>query len=522
MKETLHSQVQQKKSYSFTFITSLLLIFFLLAGGQARTSNQDDPTFQVDVKSSLGATTALIDQYLNHALTSLRLIAAAPTARSGIWPEIRPTLITLQRSIPGAALYIQPDGGYYSVEMGYTGLNLSDRSYFSKLFRGEEIHGDLIYSRSTGKQSAIMAVPIYEAGEVTGAVALSIFLDDLQQLISESLDLPPDYLWYVIDDEANTVLHPRRDFVFMNPVQQGSPSLSRAINYVISQDSGNTSYTFSGRNTQIAFGKLKFNNWRLLIGKFESVVETSYMPAAYETLDHLRESIQSHLNGMDRSLRQMIASFGGQFPREHIARDAFRRFYQDNPYVLSCVIIDPDGTIVYAEPSDFYPSQGESTRHQEQYFLMQKNRAPILSNSFLSVEGYDAVSLQHPILDSRGGIHGSVSVLIRPDVMIEELATPHITETIYEPWVMEPEGRILFEKAFGGTGRMLFLDYRSEGFESLLALGNLLESKTTGQSDYIYIDPKDQQREVRMAIWDTIHLHNTTWRVIVSYTPYEQ
>jgi len=100
-------------------------------------------TWKLDGRAALGTTVALTEQYLKHSLTSLRLIAQSPATRSGIWPQIRPGLAALKEAIPGAALYIEPDGNYYSVEKGYTRLNLSDREYFGPLFRGEEVQDHL-------------------------------------------------------------------------------------------------------------------------------------------------------------------------------------------------------------------------------------------------------------------------------------------------------------------------------------------------------------------------------------------
>ncbi len=477
--------------------------------------------FDVDARAAVGTSAAIIDRYLQHALTSLRLIAATPTTRSGIWPEIRPAMQTLCNTIPGAALYIQPDGGYYSVEQGYTGLNLSDREYFEPLFRGQEVHGSLIYSRSTGKKSVLLAVPSMENGEVTGAVALSIFLDDFQELISDALDLAPEYLWYVLNEEGNTVLHPRTDFVFMSPAEQGSPSMINAVKTITTTDEGYTSYIFGGRNTHILFKKIPFNNWRMIIGKIGESIEDEYMPEAFDILSSLNDAISAKLKEMDKNLDEMVATFSGRFPPEHIARNSFRRLYEKNPYIISCALIDPAGNIVFAEPSDFHHSEGENIRDQESFFTMQKNRAPMLSNSFLAIEGFDAVSLHHPILDEQGEFHGSVSLLIRPEVMIEELSTPFVAETHYEPWIMETDGRIIFDKSFGGTGRMLFLDYRFEEMKDLLALGDKIADNTSGQGDYVFIDQESGDRIVKMAVWDTITLHNTQWRLIVSYTPYD-
>ncbi len=478
-------------------------------------------SWDIDAQTTLGATVKLTEQYLMHALDALRLIAASPSTRSGIWPEILPAMSMLKESIPGAALYIEPDGNYYSVERGYTRINLSDRDYFDALFSGEEIHGSLIYSRSTGKQSAFVAVPVFEGEEVTGAVALSIFVDEFQQHLSDALQLPSGFLWYVLDEEAYTVLHPRSDFVFMNPAKQGSPSLSVAIDDIMAADKGSTSYVYGGRNTHILFQKLDFNDWRVVFGKVGETVEDEYMPEAYDILEKLTETLQNELTAMDENLDAAMEELGGSFPPEHLARNVFQDLYENNPFIVSCALIDTEGVITYIEPTEFHSSEGEHIRDQENFFMMQKNRAPLLSSSFLAVEGFDAVSLQHPIMDEQGNFYGSVSLLIRPDVMIEELATPYVSETIYEPWVMEPQGRIIFDRAFDGTGRMLFLDYRFEEQKTLLELGDKLTENHAGSSDFIFYDQDRDQRTVKIAIWDTVTLHDAAWRVILSYPPYE-
>lgn len=477
--------------------------------------------YDIDARSAVGTSAVLIERYLKHALTSLRLIAAAPTTRSGIWPEIRPSMQALSDVIPGAALYIQPDGGYYNVDQGYTGLNLSDRDYFAPLFDGQEVHGSLIYSRSTGKKSVLMAVPAIEDGEVTGAVALSIFLDDFQEMISGALNLPPNYLWYVLNEDGNTVLHPRTDFVFLNPAEQGSPSMVNAVKTITSNDEGYTSYVFGGRNTHILFKKIPFNNWRMVLGKIGERVEDEYMPEAFEVLSRLSETILSQLTEMDKSLDIMVDSYNGQIPPEHIARNSFRRLYEANPYVVNCALVDSEGKIIFAEPSDFHLTEGQSISDHESFFVMQKNRAPMLSSSYIAIEGFDAVSLLHPIIDENGVFLGSVNLLIRPGVMIEELITPLVAETLYEPWIMEPDGRIIFDRAFDGTGRMLFLDYRFEEMKDMLALGDKITDSKSGQSDYVFVDRKNNESVVKMAVWDTIKLHNTQWRLIISYTPYD-
>lgn len=489
--------------------------------GYPSVHTEAQPYFDIDARSVVGTGATIIERNLLHALTSLRLIAATPATRSGIWPEIMPALQQLCKVIPGAALYIQPDGNYYSVEKGFTGLNLSDRPYFNPLFNGEEIYGTLIHSRSTGKKSVLLAVPSFENGEVTGAVALSIFLDDFQQLLSDAMQLEPGYLWYVLDEGGNTVLHPRADFVFLNPAEHGSPSMIHAVEKITSGEKGYTSYKFAGRNTHILYQKIPFNNWRMILGKIGEATEEDFLPEAYEVLTELKTIIYHELTNMDNDLDRMVEAFEGEIPPRHIVRNSFLELYENNPYVVSCALIDPQGTIVYAEPPDFHPSEGKSIRDQESYLVMQKNRAPMLSNSFLAVEGFDAVSLHYPITDPKGEFHGSVSIMIRPDVMVAELASPAIVGTMFEPWIMEPDGRILFDKAYGGTGRMLYLDYLYEEMRTFRHLGDNIATNKTGQGDYIHHEPETNESSVKLAIWDTIELHNTEWRIIISYPPYE-
>ncbi len=515
------------------FLSGQMAIPSLQAAGPTEATSIDDarhqtPTpvadpmaYNLDARATLGVTTTLVEQYLKHALTSLRLIAATPATRSGIWPEIRPALVTLADAIPGAALYIEPDGNYYSVDRGYTGLNLADRNYFRDLFAGEEVLGELIYSRSTGKQSVIMAVPVMEDNQVTGAVALSIFLDDFQEVITESLNLPTNFLWYVVDEEANTVLHPRSDFVFMNPLDQGSPSLRLAVEEVITKEEGYTNYVFAGRNTHILFKKLDFNDWRVVLGKIGEQVEDVHMPAAYDILDSMKESIGEQMRSMKRNLDEMVRSFEGSFPPDHVARLAFRQFYEDNPFVISCALVDAEGVMVCVEPADFRPSEGEMLFDEENFYTMQSRKLPLLSSSFIAQDGFDAVNLLNPILDDQGVLIGAVSMILRPDVMVEELVTPYIMETIYDPWIMEPDGRIIFDKAIGGTGRMLFTDYRASEQQTLLELGNLISEKAAGQGDYIHIDQYSGERTVKMAIWNTMELYDARWRIILSYPPYD-
>ena len=79
-----------------------------------------------------------------------------------------------------AVWFVQPDGQFYTVEKGLTNLTLRDRQYFPRLMAGEEITGDLVISKTTGKRTAIVAVPIKKNGKIIGALGTSLAVEGKQ------------------------------------------------------------------------------------------------------------------------------------------------------------------------------------------------------------------------------------------------------------------------------------------------------------------------------------------------------
>ncbi|HSR74026.1 MAG TPA: hypothetical protein VLL31_04215, partial [Sulfurovum sp.] len=117
-------------------------------------------------KSTLNAASNYLDTVMMNTLASIELIASTPEAKNGDWKGIKRYLKQLKTVTPGVYFYVLPDGNYYSVELDYTNLNLSNREYFKSLFAGKPVIGFPIYSRSSGKKSALMATPIMTNGKM--------------------------------------------------------------------------------------------------------------------------------------------------------------------------------------------------------------------------------------------------------------------------------------------------------------------------------------------------------------------
>ena len=214
-----------------------LLLVFILAG-PVWAEEPAEPPDTVGAKTTLNAGAHYLDKVFAHALSSLELVASTPEAMRGDWKGIKPYLQKLKQDLPGIYYYVQPDGNYYSVAMDYTNLNLKNRPYFQSLFAGKPVMGFPIYSRSSGEKSATVAVPIMVNDKVTGALGISIFLEELAKELNQVIAIPRNYTWFALNAEATDMLDSDSDFIFMNPLKQGGPSMREAIPKALARNSG--------------------------------------------------------------------------------------------------------------------------------------------------------------------------------------------------------------------------------------------------------------------------------------------
>ncbi len=104
---------------------------------------------------------------------------------------MKPLLSSFNQGYEGLAMYVEPDGGYYTVQRDWTGLNLSDRGYFSALLMGGEVLGYQVLSRSTGKRSVVFATPVRKGTIYPVLSVFRPFFDEWNfELISDFKQLP--------------------------------------------------------------------------------------------------------------------------------------------------------------------------------------------------------------------------------------------------------------------------------------------------------------------------------------------
>ena len=226
------------------------------------------PGLSVDAKIALNGYAALVEAYLQGVLTALETLASTQEAGSADWERIQEPLAQLGKGITTAAAvwFARPDGAYFTVVGGLTDQNLKDRAYFPRLMAGQAVAGDLVVSKATGKKSIIVAAPVKKAGKVIGALGASIATEKLSGWVDGRMALPPEVVFYALDDQGRTALHRETALLFEFPSEMGSESLHDAVQQMLATPEGTVQYTFRGAQKTAIFARSKATGWVFVLG----------------------------------------------------------------------------------------------------------------------------------------------------------------------------------------------------------------------------------------------------------------
>ena len=219
-----------------------------------------------EAHSLLSIFVAYTDLRMRSIEQSLEIVASTREAESGNWNEVQGLLKGYQKSEQGIILwYALPSGHYYTVDKGLMAEKLNKRSYFPDLMAGRNIVGSLVISKSTGRRSAVIGVPLKKNGKVIAAVGASIFLDVLSSRISSILALDETTSFFALAPNGLTALHSKTDRNFLDPRELGSETLKQAAEVMLSKESGEVSYEFDKTTKHAVFATSPLTHWKFAI-----------------------------------------------------------------------------------------------------------------------------------------------------------------------------------------------------------------------------------------------------------------
>jgi len=194
-----------------------------------------------------------------------RVLVLTPEVKSQDWQKIRPLLANLENSEPDVRTwYAHTDGSYYTVSDGLTNANLKARPYFPVVLSGRESVGTFIVGYTTGKNSAVVAVPVRENGNVNGVLGGSLYVDSVADSLRS--EIPAPFVFYAIDNEGNIAIHSEKGQIGRDSATIGpGTSFGRALAQIRNQESGSTAYEDGGISYQAVFRTSPLTGWRFVV-----------------------------------------------------------------------------------------------------------------------------------------------------------------------------------------------------------------------------------------------------------------
>jgi ABC-type amino acid transport substrate-binding protein len=230
------------------------------ARGQGQIPGPAPAAGEVPVRTMLSALSSLVGTRMHGISAALESLALSSDIRSGDWEKVRPLLVRLESDYPEARFwYARPDGSYYTTVDNLTSTNIRDRPYFPVVLAKQTSIGTIVLSKTTGKYSAVIAVPVISGGNVTNILGASVYCDSLKEALVRSLPLPDGYFFFVLDNGGNTVIDSLSDGTFSMADDRA------ALAYLMDHDEGEVSYRFEGASYRAAFTTEGVTGWKVAI-----------------------------------------------------------------------------------------------------------------------------------------------------------------------------------------------------------------------------------------------------------------
>ena len=211
-------------------------------------------------ETALFALMSYCDGRMTSVQRGLETAAVTSEATSGDWQEIKPILAEIEDNEPDARMwYSYTNGTYYTVVDGLASANLMNRSYFPLVLSGQESIGTVVVSYSTGKSTAIVAVPVKEDDDVTGVLGASVYLEGITEALKDEL---PGTVFYAVDKEGKFALNSDKGLISQEVmINDGNTSFGRAVEYMLFTGEGSVEYESQGKNWNAEFRKSPLTGW---------------------------------------------------------------------------------------------------------------------------------------------------------------------------------------------------------------------------------------------------------------------
>jgi len=236
---------------------------------------------------------------------------------------------------------------------------------------------------------------------------------------------------------------------------------------------------------------------------------------AGKVLSMARQNLIGEMSILEKDMALAARKLSGLDMSGDAARPVLSGLLQNRPYVVDVCTVGLNGKIMVVEPAAYREFEGYDISDQEQVTRLLRTQKPVLSWNFRAVEGFEASDLEYPVISSNNRLMGAVSVLLKPEILLDDIVTAAVKNTDCAIWAMQPDGRIIYDVDSAEIGRNLFSDPLYQPYPELLALGKEISSAKAGTGQYQFLDTGLQKTVTKAARWDTFELNGAEWRLVL-------
>jgi len=233
-------------------------------------------------------------------------------------------------------------------------------------------------------------------------------------------------------------------------------------------------------------------------------------------LRKVKADVTTTLTGIDKDLAEAAKKLAIIDLKSSDARNILLGVCKDRPYVVDCAIIDLNGSLSVVEPAMYKDYEGKDVSSQEQVKEALLTKKPLVSKVFNSLEGANRVDFEYPIVNDKGVMLGTVSLLVSQDILLKDIIAPLAQDKSFSIWVMQTDGVILYDPDPNQINKNIFSNPMFESFKDLVSFSKTMAETPSGIGSYNFYKKglTDTTVVKKDAVWNTVGLYDTQWRIV--------
>ena len=237
------------------------------------------------------------------------------------------------------------------------------------------------------------------------------------------------------------------------------------------------------------------------------------VPAA---LEKVKNKINGDLILINNRLSGISKEFSAAGINTYEARKILREFIRFEGRAVDCATVDSSGKIALIEPIIYRRFENINISKQGHVVELLKNKKPVFSQLFRCAEGPNAISFAYPVLSPKGDFIGLVSLLIRPDSLIEPAIISAIKRSWIEIWIIQPDGVMVYNQDTEEIGKNVFKDDLYKPFPGFVSLCEKIAQEKKGDGSYEFLALGLKKKVIKDAVWDTVSINGLEWRIVAA------